>query len=270
MSLKENCVLWIIKLNIMRNYRKRELWLVSLILWLGLGMSFAAEPRYLNIVFVGNSITYGAGLEEPRREAPPVRAAIYLKRSADVQVVRYSNQGVSGNTTVDFLPATETYFNKVREAADQFRDETWATLLFSIMLGTNDSAIRGTNGCPVAPETYRENLRQIIDRLLPCIQMPVSSCTVRSGIARILTTAPCTCKRDSIASRPIIPSWSRWLRNMGNVFPVRSFWAIRKAMIISGQTPKSCFRRRMATPESSICTRISEARSLWASYGARL
>ena len=59
----------------MRNYRKRELWLVSLILWLGLGMSFAAEPRYLNIVFVGNSITYGAGLEEPRREAPPVRAA---------------------------------------------------------------------------------------------------------------------------------------------------------------------------------------------------
>ena len=150
----------------MRNYRKRGLWFASLILWLGLGMSFAAEPRYLNIVFVGNSITYGAGLEEPRREAPPVRAAIYLKRSANVQVVRYSNQGVSGNTTVDFLPATETYFNKVREAADQFRDETWATLLFSIMLGTNDSAIRGTNGCPVAPEAYRENLRQIIDRLL--------------------------------------------------------------------------------------------------------
>ena len=150
----------------MRNYRKRGLWLASLMLWLGLGMSFAAEPRYLNIVFVGNSITYGAGLEEPRREAPPVRAAIYLKRSANVQVVRYSNQGVSGNTTVDFLPATETYFNKVREAADQFRDETWATLLFSIMLGTNDSAIRGTNGCPVAPEAYRDNLRQIIDRLL--------------------------------------------------------------------------------------------------------
>ena len=141
----------------MRNYRKRGLWLASLMLWLGLGMSFAAEPRYLNIVFVGNSITYGAGLEEPRREAPPVRAAIYLKRSANVQVVRYSNQGVSGNTTVDFLPATETYFNKVREAADQFRDETWATLLFSIMLGTNDSAIRGTNGCPVAPEAYRDN-----------------------------------------------------------------------------------------------------------------
>ena len=40
------------------------------------------------------------------------------------------------------------------------------TDMFIIMLGTNDSAIRGTNGCPVAPEAYRDNLRQIIDRLL--------------------------------------------------------------------------------------------------------
>ena len=144
MSLKENCVLWIIKLNIMRNYRKRGLWLASLMLWLGLGMSFAAEPRYLNIVFVGNSITYGAGLEEPRREAPPVRAAIYLKRSANVQLPRPIGR-IYGKSLTGF----------------------W-----------------------------------------PCIQMPVSSCTVRSGIARILTMAPCTCKRDSIASQPIIPSWS--------------------------------------------------------------
>lgn len=148
-------------------YFNRKGWLISLLVaWCYITGSIASEPRYLNIVFIGNSITYGAGLEEPRREAPPVRAAIYLKRDAGVQIVRYSNQGVSGCTTVDFLPDTDTYFRKVREAADQFKDEPWATLLFSIMLGTNDSAIKGTNGCPLDPEGYRANMRQIIDRLL--------------------------------------------------------------------------------------------------------
>ena len=124
------------------------------------------EHNYLNIVFIGNSITYGAGLEEPRREAPPVRAAIYLKREGVARIVRYSNQGVSGLTTTDFLPETGTYFEKVRAAADQFRDESWATLLFSIMLGTNDSATRGPNGAPLAPDAYAANLQRIVDRLL--------------------------------------------------------------------------------------------------------
>lgn len=39
-------------------------------------------------------------------------------------------------------------------------------LVFSIMLGTNDSAIEGTNGCPVTPERYYENMKTIINRLL--------------------------------------------------------------------------------------------------------
>ena len=34
------------------------------------------------------------------------------------------------------------------------------------MLGTNDSAIRGTNGCPVSPEQYQKNMRTIIDKLI--------------------------------------------------------------------------------------------------------
>ena len=39
-------------------------------------------------------------------------------------------------------------------------------MVFSIMLGTNDSAIEGTNDCPVAPERYYENMKTIINRLL--------------------------------------------------------------------------------------------------------
>ncbi|MDY3069910.1 MAG: GDSL-type esterase/lipase family protein [Parabacteroides sp.] len=125
-----------------------------------------SDNRNLNIVFVGNSITYGAGLENPTREAPPVKAAIYLTRQPFIGSVKYSNQGVSGSTTVDFLPETNTLFPKVKAAADKFKDEDWATLVFSIMLGTNDSAIRGTNGCPVSPKQYQKNMRTIIDKLI--------------------------------------------------------------------------------------------------------
>ncbi len=38
----------------------------------------AAEKRHLNIVFIGNSITQGVGLEKPSHEAPPVQAVLYL------------------------------------------------------------------------------------------------------------------------------------------------------------------------------------------------
>ena len=124
------------------------------------------EKKNLNIVFIGNSITQGALLENPRHEAPPVKAALYLRRQPSVGTVRYSNQGVSGSTTFDFLPQTDLLFPKVVRVADQFKDETWATLIFSIMLGTNDSAITGPNGAPASPAKYYENMKTIIDKLL--------------------------------------------------------------------------------------------------------
>lgn len=74
--------------------------------------------------------------------------------------------GVSGSTTFDFLPQTDLLFPKVVRVADQFKDETWATLVFSIMLGTNDSAITGPNGAPASPAKYYENMKTIIDKLL--------------------------------------------------------------------------------------------------------
>ena len=39
------------------------------------------------------------------------------------------------------------------------------SLVFSIMLGTNDSAESGTNGAPVSPESYATNLRSLITGL---------------------------------------------------------------------------------------------------------
>lgn len=126
----------------------------------------AQEKQNLNIVFIGNSITQGVILDDPKHEAPPVQAALYLRTQPSIGVVRYSNQGVSGSTTLDFLPESGRLFPNVTHAADQFRGETWATLLFSIMLGTNDSAITGPHGAPVSPTQYYENMKAIIDRLL--------------------------------------------------------------------------------------------------------
>src|SRR3954468_8504869 len=112
----------------------------------------------LNIVFIGNSITHGVLLTDPTTQAPPAMAAAYLEKQSGIGRVSFSNQGVSGFTSVDFLPSTGTAFNKVAAAAKGYMADETAVLIFSIILGTNDSAIQGPNGSPVSPENYRKNL----------------------------------------------------------------------------------------------------------------
>jgi lysophospholipase L1-like esterase len=122
--------------------------------------------RNVNIIFIGNSITHGATLNDPEKEAPPVIAASYLEKQSGIGKVTISNQGISGFTSVDFLPSTATAFNKVVAAAKKFQSDETALMIFSITLGTNDSAQQGPNGSPVAPEDYRKNLEAITTRLL--------------------------------------------------------------------------------------------------------
>lgn len=126
----------------------------------------ADTARHIHIVFIGNSITYGAGLGKPAHESAPARAALYLSKQPGVAAVKFANRGVSGATTTDFLPEEGTLFKEVCRAADRLKEETWATLLFSLSLGTNDSAVEGTNGSPVSPSQYRRQMTAIIDRLL--------------------------------------------------------------------------------------------------------
>ncbi|GAA4313820.1 GDSL-type esterase/lipase family protein [Compostibacter hankyongensis] len=123
------------------------------------------EKTKLNIVFIGDSITHGAGLKSPDKEAPPVSACAFLRKQRGVGEVNFSNQGVSGFTTLDFLPATASY-NRVITAADIFKKQPDGQLVFSVMLGTNDSAEKGPHGSPVSPAAYRANLRTITDHLL--------------------------------------------------------------------------------------------------------
>ena len=58
--------------------------------------SAANNKRYVNIVFIGNSITFGAGLPKPVHDAPPVKAALFLSKCPEVASVKYSNRGQSG------------------------------------------------------------------------------------------------------------------------------------------------------------------------------
>lgn len=125
----------------------------------------AQQKVELNIVYIGNSITQGALLKNPAQEAPPAQASLWLQKQPAMKV-EYSNQGVSGATTVDFLPASQTLFPKVKQATHLLKNNPQATLLFSIMLGTNDSAVKGPNGAPVSPQQYYTNMKVIMDELL--------------------------------------------------------------------------------------------------------
>src|ERR1700712_4735060 len=122
------------------------------------------DKRDLNIVFIGDSITYGAGLPDAATQAPPVICSNYLKTQPNIGAVDFSNQGHSGYTTLDWLPGTRAFIDA--EAAAKAFNNQQAQLVFSIKIGTNDSAVKGTHGAPVSVEDYRANLKIIIDQLL--------------------------------------------------------------------------------------------------------
>ena len=125
---------------------------------------FSQQKNYF-IVFIGNSITHGAGLKNPATDAPPVYAIAWLQAQNKYGEINFSNQGVGGATTVDFLPATNKLFPNVIQAAGLYKNKQDATLVFSKILGTNDCAVSGPNGAPVSPESYQKNVRIILDTL---------------------------------------------------------------------------------------------------------
>ena len=139
---------------------------VSLLLIFILCSFSVPNKTKLNIVFIGDSITYGAQLSTPVSTAPPIHTCSYLLQQPEYSDVAFSNQGICGKTTLDYLPSSGNMFNNVIKAADQFAKDTEGKLVFSVMLGTNDSAIHGPNGSPVSPASYRDNLKTIADSLL--------------------------------------------------------------------------------------------------------
>lgn len=105
-------------------------------------------------------------MADPKTEATPVYVAELLRHRKEFSSVNVNNKGFSGHTTVDFLPKNNIDFPKVIEAADVFAQDKTAILMFSIMLGTNDSAMFGPNGAPVQAVQYKDNLKTLINTLI--------------------------------------------------------------------------------------------------------
>ena len=125
------------------------------------------SPVY-DIVFVGDSITYGATLADPATQASAVQCMQSLGTRFNM-AVRMSNQGHSGSTTVDWLPSSPFntgYFQGAMAAAASLEANQRGQLIFSIMLGANDSAQSGTDGSPVSSTNYQQNLQVIFDQFL--------------------------------------------------------------------------------------------------------
>ena len=161
--------------------------------------------RNLDIVYIGNSITQGVQLAVPAEEAPPACATKYIRALPGVESAEFLNRGRSGYTTVNFLPTAEGELSKAIAATKTFHTDKSRLLVFSIMLGTNDSAEEGPRGAPMWPEQYRINIQAITDKLLAefpgckvIYQQPVwysettynRSRYLKAGLARLQTYFP--------------------------------------------------------------------------------
>ncbi len=149
--------------------KKNYLFLSVLMCFIGYqSVTVAQAPtskRNLDIVFIGNSITYGANVANPKEEAPPVPACEYLRHKPGIGEVAFSNQGKSGYTTLDFSPSGNP-FAKVVAATRLLHTDKSRMLIFSVSLGTNDSAEEGTNGCSMDPKDYYKNMKAIVEQLM--------------------------------------------------------------------------------------------------------
>jgi lysophospholipase L1-like esterase len=152
---------------------RRQLYISAVIPFIFFSLSLAnfdanGQPKKKNfhIVFIGNSITEGTGLPDRLTQAPPIRAGEKLSSLKNVGNVQVKNAGKSGSTTLDWLPSKKLFLNAESLANSFASDSANAQLVFSLVLGTNDSAMKGPHGAPVSPDDYHANLMAIADRLL--------------------------------------------------------------------------------------------------------
>ena len=121
----------------------------------------------INLLFIGNSITAGATLSNASTQAPPIVCRALIEEATGV-TTNVFNGGHSGITTWGYLPGRND-FTRIINNAKTFKKQNGGLIYFSIMLGTNDSACTTTEGAPVSPDTYANNIRTIIKALLEAV-----------------------------------------------------------------------------------------------------
>ena len=118
------------------------------------------------IVFVGDNITNSTAPSDIITDAATTECAKNLSQGFGL-TVHISNQADNKFTTTDWRPSSNTNsdFQHAIEAAQSLETQQHGQLIFSIMLGANDSAGYGPNK-PVAPSIYEDNLQSMIDQFL--------------------------------------------------------------------------------------------------------
>src|SRR5262249_16390067 len=105
-------------------------------------------------------------LGNPALQSPPPQFEKRAEKSCNV-AINMANQGYGGFTTVLWQPSSTTgVFTQALAAAASLQAAQPGQLIFSIMLGANDSAQSGITGSPVSAFNYRQNLQVIVDQFL--------------------------------------------------------------------------------------------------------
>ena len=142
--------------------------LLSLLLIALFALSYQTQAankiKTCNVIYIGNSITAGAGHKESLKSAPPVISAQILEKKLGKDV-NFRNCGRSGATTLDFVPSHTRDFKRVEKAIKEIQELSQEPIIFSIMLGTNDSASTRCYGAPASNAQYKKNLMDLISRL---------------------------------------------------------------------------------------------------------
>ena len=126
-------------------------------------MDHIVDPNgNINLVFIGNSITYGATLSERSTQAPPVVTGKLVEAATGVTTHVY-NGGVSGYSTQDFLDDKQSCYTNVVSNATRL-SRNGGRLYFSIQLGTNDSK-KNSSKERYSKATYKANLEALIGKL---------------------------------------------------------------------------------------------------------
>ena len=142
--------------------------LLSLLLIALFALSYQTQAankiKACNVIYIGYSIPAGAGHKESLKSAPPVISAQILEKKLGKDV-NFRNCGRSGATTLDFVPSHNRDFKRVEKAIKEIQDISQEPIIFSIMLGTNDSASTRCYGAPASNAQYKKNLMDLISRL---------------------------------------------------------------------------------------------------------
>ena len=140
--------------------------LVCLLVMLSMACAVMAQSRKAtcNLIYIGDSITEGVLHADKSQTAPPVLSAAMVGKMLS-RDINFRNCGRSGATTVDFLPSEQRDFVRVEKAIKDIQSLSYEPIIFSILLGTNDSANFGPKGSPVSNEDYERNLMTLINRI---------------------------------------------------------------------------------------------------------